>query len=791
MKKPSVLFAIPPGFDVLRAHHEATSGMGALVQGVRPFLYPPQVVATCAAATRDAGMPTAVFDGAALGIYNTATAALQSILRGVVEIEPDVVAVLVSEGTAAADENFLRMLRKPGSARREKRVLLLGPSAHFVAGPWLEAGLADAALSGEPEGAISEAVCALAAREAAGSMAAHALRPDIYESTGLLTGQAPHAAATPGSSAVGLDALPFPAWDLCSWQAYDMLSMLTSRGCPAGCAYCAYTVAQGQRFRSQSPERTIEEVAWLVGTFGPQRVQVRDPVFVHDRARVEAVCQGLMQRKLTLDLACESRPEHFDDDLLGMLAAIGASTVKIGLESGDPALLVRVGRAIDPGCAERGIAETIRVARTCRKLGITCQVFVMAGLPGQNAESLRTTEALLRRLPHETQVRAKLYCEHPGALPAARSAEVSEETLTRLAAANRPESLLGTVRRVYAEVRARARKPADSRASQIDEAKGVWANPAAGMLAGQRAFLTGGNGFVGGHVARALAAAGCQVYALVRPASPLGTLADLPVEIVPGDLTQPSLWMDALRNCTLCFHVAALYGSNDRAAEMYASNASATAALFAACVASGVRRVVYTGTVGTVGRVPHSRVFPDESVPFKLWEHSSAYVRSKFLGELIALSWIEQGLEVIVVKPSAPVGAGDFRPTATGRRILAALRGEATPYPPEGINHVPVSDVAAGHLLAALAGRSGRTYILGHCEGNLDHRAFLRLVGEAAGVAPLTPPSRSPAGGQLPSGLTANPARAIGELGMPQSDLRAAFAESVAWYRGRAGAVLS
>ena len=141
---------------------------------------------------------------------------------------------------------------------------------------------------------------------------------------------------------------------------------------------------------------------------------------------------------------------------------------------------------------------------------------------------------------------------------------------------------------------------------------------------------------------------------------------------------------------------------------------------------------------------------------------------------------------MVVVKPAAPVGAGDARPSATGRRILMALRGEVTPYPPGGVNHVPVRDVAAGHLLAAERGRAGEVYILGHAAGNLDHAAFLRLVAEAAGVPALTPPAagRDPAG-QLPAALTADPARAIRELGLPQSDLAAAFREAVVWYRSR------
>jgi dihydroflavonol-4-reductase len=701
------------------------------------------------------------------------------------------VAVLVSHGTAYADENFLRQLhsalRNPQSAipNPPSKILLFGPSAHFVAEPWLAEGLADAALLGEPEGAIVDAI----ERLAVGKLG---LPPGLGGWGGL----------------ADLDALPFPAWDLIPWQPYAAVSLLSSRGCPAGCAYCAYTVAQGRTFRAQSPERTVAELAWLAETIRPPLIQVRDPVFAHDRARVVAICVGILACGLQLSFACESRPEHFDDELLALLARAGCATVKIGLESADPALLARLGRVADQAAAEYYVAEAGRVARTSQKLGIICQLFVMAGLPGQDAAALARTEAFLRRLPAETQVRAKPYQAHPGTPLLEPSAPVAAETLSRLEQANRPPTPVW--RRVLGWVEGKHRIGTDKRI-ETPRSETSPASPLSSVAISvasfppTRVFLTGGNGFVGGHVARALIAAGMRVVALVRPGSPLGALADLPaegchpglavpltgifdragfVEIVRGDLMQPSAWAEMLQGCDVCFHVAALYGGAEQAAAMYAVNAGGTSALLAACKAAGVRRVIYTGTIGTVGRPAGATALckPDETTPFNLWDQASHYVRSKYLGELTARSWNGAGLEVVIVKPTATVGAGDARPSATGRRILAALHGEVTPYPPGGVNHVPVRDVAAGHLLAAQSGVSGRTYILGHKDGNLDHAGFLRLVAEAAGKEPLCPPRHPVTTAGLPAALTADPSRAIRELGMPQSDLCAAFKEAVEWF---------
>lgn len=807
-RAPSVLMIIPPGLGgtlalALRsgasagiaAHHEATSGMGALVATRPPrvpFLYPPHTMAQCAAAVRAAGWQVALLDLEAAQRPPRTTAAgnpLRSALERITANRADVLAVLVSHGTAHSDRDFLRALRlsQRGSQRR---VLLFGPSAHLVAGDWLAEGLADAALLGEPDGALAEALRETAAgathdahgathdangathRAQGATIAAGSLRPDLYSPGGLLT---------------DLDALPFPAWDAVDWRPYEAVSLLSSRGCSATCRYCAYTVAQGHWFRSQSPSRTIAELEWLAATIRPPRIQVRDPVFAHDRARVVAICEGILSRGIRVNFACESRPEQLDDELLRLLASAGCSTVKIGMESGDPRLLQRIGRAESLAAANLGISEVRRVAKSSRALSIQCQVYVMAGLPEQDEASLQRTRAALHHLPQETIIRAKAYQAHPETDLQAPTAPTMPETLTALEHENRPGR--GIVRRALHRMRALAPtprqlpSPAGERPTAAEE-YGPSSQPGELDLAGRRVFLTGGNGFVGGYVAAALAAAGVDLVALVRGGSARGTLSALPVQIVDGDLREPQGWAEALRGCDLCFHVAAFHDPTQPEA-MYAVNTDGTGALLAACVAAGVRRVVYTGTIGTVGRPDDARALPDEDTPFDLWEQASDYVKSKYLGELIAQRWAEIGLEVIVVKPTAPVGAGDGRPSATGRRILAALRGEATPYPPGGVNHVPVRDVAAGHMLAARRGVPGRTYILGHRHGNLDHASFLRMVAEVTGTGSVrvSVPART---GHLPVALTADPGRAIRELGMPQSDLRGAFAEAVAWYQHHA-----
>jgi dihydroflavonol-4-reductase len=134
-----------------------------------------------------------------------------------------------------------------------------------------------------------------------------------------------------------------------------------------------------------------------------------------------------------------------------------------------------------------------------------------------------------------------------------------------------------------------------------------------------------------------------------------------------------------------------------------------------------------------------------------------------------------------VVNPTAPLGTGDRKPTATGQRIVDFLAGRRPDYPAGGLNLCPVEDIATGHLLAAQIGLPGRRYILGHASGNLQEADFLALLAEASGLAVPSPVER-PAG-RRPLRLTADPSRAIRELGMPQSDLKVAIAEAIVYYR--------
>lgn len=243
--------------------------------------------------------------------------------------------------------------------------------------------------------------------------------------------------------------------------------------------------------------------------------------------------------------------------------------------------------------------------------------------------------------------------------------------------------------------------------------------------------MTGASGFLGWHVARLLVERGHSVRALCRPAS---RLRELDVERAGGDLRDAQSLARAVQGCETIFHVAAdyrLWAKNP--AELYASNVEGTRNLLEAAARAGVKRVVYTSTVGCIG-MPAGET-GDETTPVSVEDMAGHYKRSKWLAEQIAIEKARQGLPVIIVNPTAPVGDHDWKPTPTGKIIADFLRGRLPAFVDTGLNLVDARDTALGHLLAAERGEPGERYILG-CENLTLEQILGRLAAIAGKPAP-------------------------------------------------------
>ncbi len=245
------------------------------------------------------------------------------------------------------------------------------------------------------------------------------------------------------------------------------------------------------------------------------------------------------------------------------------------------------------------------------------------------------------------------------------------------------------------------------------------------------ALVTGGNGFVGVHVVRALLARGDRVRVLVRKGADRAALDGCDVEFALGDLRDRESIERAVAGCEEVYHVAADYRLwvPDPDA-MYAANVDGTRNVIEAARRAGARRIVHTSTVGALG-IP-ARGIGTEDTPVSIDDMVGPYKRSKFMAERVAVDAARDGAPVVIVNPSTPVGPLDLKPTPTGRIIVDFLNRRMPAFVDTGLNLADVEDVARGHLLAAEHGRVGEKYILGG--ENLTLKEMLDRLARLSGL---------------------------------------------------------
>src|SRR5579864_4165073 len=189
-----------------------------------------------------------------------------------------------------------------------------------------------------------------------------------------------------------------------------------------------------------------------------------------------------------------------------------------------------------------------------------------------------------------------------------------------------------------------------------------------------KAFVTGATGFVGSHVARVLTEQGADLRLLVRSSSEPRNIQALKADRVVGDLRDPASIEKAMAGCDAVFHVAADYRLWVREPEqMYRANVEGTRAVLDAARKNRVRRVVYTSSVATMGFSSNGHP-ADENSPVSLDYMIGHYKRSKFMAEQLALQAGKgnpggNGMDVVGVNPTTPVGEQDIKPPPAGRII--------------------------------------------------------------------------------------------------------------------------
>ena len=323
-----------------------------------------------------------------------------------------------------------------------------------------------------------------------------------------------------------------------------------------------------------------------------------------------------------------------------------------------------------------------------------------------------------------------------------------------------------------------------------------------------KVFITGASGFIGGNLVRRLVDKGYTVKALLRPGSKISTTLLNEVEIVEGDILDFDTVLRGVKGCGWVFHCAAAYKFWARdPRDIYKTNVDGTDNVLLAANVEGVERIVYTSTVGAIG-LPKIGL-GNECTPLDPHQVVGNYKRSKYLAEKIALKKAISGIPIVVVNPTAPVGPWDVKPTPTGKIILDFLKEKMPAYVQTGLNFVDVSDVAEGHILAAIKGKIGERYILGNQNMSLLElfKNLQELSGRkrprlqiphwlAMGVGQIDDVIENKILGREPkiplegikmaqSHMYVSSQKAVDELGFPQNPVNEALYQAIQWFRDK------
>jgi dihydroflavonol-4-reductase len=319
-------------------------------------------------------------------------------------------------------------------------------------------------------------------------------------------------------------------------------------------------------------------------------------------------------------------------------------------------------------------------------------------------------------------------------------------------------------------------------------------------------LVTGASGFIGGRIVHALINRGEDVRILVRPNSDLQGIFGLKYEIVYGDILDRDSLNKAVQGCKRVYHAAALYKlwNKDRQI-IYRINIDGTRNVIEMCLKNKVERIIYTSSSATIG-IPHNGI-GNEGTSVSISDMVGDYKRSKFYAELAAMEYVKNGVPLVIVNPTYPVGQGDVKPTPTGQMIVDFLKGKMPAYLDTGLNIVDVDDVAIGHLLAADKGEIGRRYILGNT--NMTLKEILYLMSDLTGLPkpylklPYYPilalsyidtaiskiidgrQPRIPTDGvkMAKKKMFFDASLAVSELGMPQTKPAAALQKAIDWFK--------
>ncbi|MHC4712271.1 MAG: B12-binding domain-containing radical SAM protein [Planctomycetota bacterium] len=210
----------------------------------------------------------------------------------------------------------------------------------------------------------------------------------------------------PVSIVEDVDSLAFPAHEMVEFPKYTtgahglyfrrrpFATMITSRGCPFHCSFCAKTSLTGDTWRARSPENVLDEIELLTKRHGIREIHFEDDNIALNEERLVEICEGLLRRGIDITWKCPHGiyASHLTNDTFALMARSGCYSLSFGVESGNDEILARAGK-------KSSSAETARAIRSASRAGIQCVGFFILGLEGETEETIRQTISFAKSLP--------------------------------------------------------------------------------------------------------------------------------------------------------------------------------------------------------------------------------------------------------------------------------------------------------------------------------------------------------------------------------------------------------
>ncbi len=291
-------------------------------------------------------------------------------LSSLVSFSPDLVGISVTCPSYDEDMKIADTIK----ANSSSKIVVGGPHVDIALGDVLKVKAIDYAVYGEGENTITDLVTALENNSL----------DDLSQINGLIFRREGRVVVNPPRPWIqSLDRLPFPAHHHFQKYRYGRYPLLTNRGCPFSCVYCAIGIIWGRKVRSRSAQNIVEEIEFIVKKWGKKPFVTLDDTFNANISRTKEFCHLLIEKRLNISWSCWSfRADHVDQELADLLALSGCTTVSIGIESANPEIL----RNIEKGEKIEDITRGIKYLKT---VGIEVHGNFMIGNPGDNLETTK------------------------------------------------------------------------------------------------------------------------------------------------------------------------------------------------------------------------------------------------------------------------------------------------------------------------------------------------------------------------------------------------------------------